>query len=588
MADPNTCLANARQIDPQAVLCVDWICEQQRRPDGSVYKFCHCQPPYPPQNPCPYGANSPVAVYQSTGLCWCCCSCYAYGMPVAAPGDPDKKVETYVRGDLLLAGNADLTFSPATVEFSDGVPPGTGTSRQVLTVYFTLPGGREEFLIVTPDHVFMVQSAEGRKVRRANVLSPGIDRLVLQDGQTAEILGIELGAWDGGLHHVATTYDAAESIDGHLIISKQVVCGDWALQVSTIPDLLDVKPRAALFAARAPAATPQVVHEGFQTRHAKVAADRIEKLRPKGFRRYAHGPADVPEDAKSFFTKQQAEDILKNATQVPITNTGSQINIFYLFQLMRGFYPSINFALRWEDFTPNAWSYRQYGVDFVVLSGGLARTEGVGGEALALVLGHEIGHLYGGAPLVPDTAYSCEGVADYAALSAVLYSIYQPRTYLQVVPEALRQIDVLFDYIDPAHRGGKPGSTCQDIGVECRKMAMRAGMQFAPLPACAGGPAQPFLVAKSAIASKRGKDTAVTVTFNLPLRGPTATRKANYRLGPKGTIEGAEWDAGAAEKVELITDLAVGAKAQMTIKNVLAEDGSLLDGGKVTLPITWA
>lgn len=586
MADVNTCLANARMIDPQAVLCKVWVCEQQRRPDGSVYRFCHCQPPYPPQNPCPYGANSPVAVYESTGLCWCCCSCYAYGMPVAAPDDPHKKVETYVRGDTVLAGDAKLRFSPATVEFSDGVPPGTGTSRQVYTVYFRYSDKREDYLIVTPDHVFLVEEGGSRRVRRANVMSPAIDRLVLQDGGTAEILGIELGAWDGGLHHVATSYDPATSIDGHLVVSKQVVCGDWALQVSSIPDEAETTSRAELFLLGA--STPaRAVQDGFRIRRADVKPEVIDALRPAGFRRYSTEPADIPEDAMSFFTKKQAEDILYNAKQVPITNTGSQINIFYLFQLLRGFYPNMNFGLRWEDFTPNAWSYQQYGVNFVVLSGGLARTEGVGAEALALVLAHEIGHLVGGSPLVPNTSYSCEGVADYAALSAVLYSIYQPRTYLQVVPEALKQIDKLFSYIKPAHQGGAPGSTCQDIAIKCRQQAMRAGMQFAPLPACAGGPADPFLVAKSATAREAGQGAVVTVAFNLPLSRYSATKVANYELKPEGEVTEAEWDAMEPASVRLVTNLASGSKAEVVIENVLSADGKVIQGGEATLPIDW-
>src|ERR1044071_13188 len=114
MADRNQCLKNAQAIDPNARLCDEWRCEQ-RDTQTQITKFCHCQPPSPPQNPCPYGANSPVIVYDSpTTTCFCCCSCFAYGTPVAAAPGEYRAIETFAVLDPVLAAGGDLQWKELT------------------------------------------------------------------------------------------------------------------------------------------------------------------------------------------------------------------------------------------------------------------------------------------------------------------------------------------------------------------------------------------------------------------------------------------------------------------------------------------
>ena len=72
MFDPAKCLENVRKIDPNGQLCDPAVCSEPRNADY-IERFCNCQPPYP-QNPCPYGPDTPVIVVTSgSTICFCCC-----------------------------------------------------------------------------------------------------------------------------------------------------------------------------------------------------------------------------------------------------------------------------------------------------------------------------------------------------------------------------------------------------------------------------------------------------------------------------------------------------------------------------------
>ena len=73
MFDPAKCLENARMLDPNAQLCDPSLCASASVQE-MLEPFCDCQPPFPPQNPCPYGPDTPVTVFTShTTVCFCCC-----------------------------------------------------------------------------------------------------------------------------------------------------------------------------------------------------------------------------------------------------------------------------------------------------------------------------------------------------------------------------------------------------------------------------------------------------------------------------------------------------------------------------------
>jgi hypothetical protein len=594
MAEYNQCLKNAQQIDPKATLCAQWVCEQNTTA-AQVAKFCHCQSPYPPPppgQPCPHGANTPVVVFDTpTSTCFCCCSCFAYGTPVATAPGQYRAIETFAVLDPVLAAGGDLQWKELTVEFSNGVLPHSEHGKTMMTVYYGDVAAPRS-LVVTPDHVFLLASG---KLKRAEMLVPGTDQLVDPQGNPVALLAKETGGWFGGVHHIATTKTVAVSLEGHLLDSNGVVTGDWAVQIADLEGgalggILD-------HAEGAPVDTTDAFMEAHphlgSNRFAAVAAPELDlqEARPGKFRPYGQRMLEVPEDACTFISRRQAQSILANPTapQRPVTSIAGQDAAWYLFRLYGAFYPDVHFELVWDELLPNAYSWETFGVKIVVLSGGLVRTPGISFSGLALVLAHEIGHLYGGPPLVPDTEYSCEGQADYAATSAVMRGSFYASQYPATVSSAVEEIRGFFDLIDPKLREGKPGATCNGISTDCRLDAMVAGMMMTALPACAGGPGVDYLVVESAVAShgEGEKDTQVRVSFNVDVNPATVEELRHWVFTPAAELVSAQVDGEDGAVVQLVAQLDPATEYRLTVANVLSSDGLSIENGKQTVPVYW-
>lgn len=582
MADPATCLKNARVIDPKARLCAIYTCEQDPAREA-ITRFCHCLPPYPKQDPCPYGANTPVLVYDSpTTTCFCCCSCFAYGTKIADTIDTTKDIQLFRVGEPVLAAGRDLNWSEATVEFSAGVKPHPHYGKTVIVVYYGT-ADRKRSIVVTPDHVFAVKAGEGLAIKRARRLVAGDDQLIASDGSPVAILATETGGWHQGLHHIATTNRPAKNLEGHLLISDGLVSADWAVQISDLDS-------GAFAALNTSSDDPELGTAEFEAQHPSLARGRfaavspgaeIEDLRPDGFLPYGRETLEIPADAAPFLTRAQAEELLENGKQRPVTDSAGQEAVFYLFKLIACFYPDINFHMVWDELLPNAYSFRRYGLDVVVLSGGLVRTEGVTFDGLALILAHEVGHLIGGPPLDPSNRYSCQGQADFAGMGAVLRGVHWVGDYAGKSTSGLDEVRKLFGLIKAEP---ECPDKCNNISLDCRLAAMRAAMRMGPLPECAGGPAVPFL-APIGVRVETGRVTSqVLVTFNLPL-AHGKIEKSSLSFAPEAAIPSAEVSRQFPELLTIVAELAPHQFYELTIENLVSEDGRELDGGRAVIPL---
>jgi hypothetical protein len=207
------------------------------------------------------------------------------------------------------------------------------------------------------------------------------------------------------------------------MIYNGVVGGDYALQVTDLgkanPELLVdghedlpefgtrayAEKYAHLFADTLKAYAADATYEDDE--HTPGFEPLAAALRPR-----IHG------ESTAFITDQQAEDILKNAPREPPYSGAGKDILNYLFKIYRGFYPNITFYLDDANEQPNAYSLREFGSAFVVVNGGLIRTDAIQYEALAFVIAHQIGVLQGGDPKDPE-GYTCRGQADYTPFLAV-------------------------------------------------------------------------------------------------------------------------------------------------------------------------
>lgn len=85
------------------------------------------------------------------------------------------------------------------------------------------------YLLVTRSQPFLMKDGT---LKQAEKLIPGRDILVRQDGSTLPIISLELGLFEKGVHHIATSAEIATSLDGHLLLANGIVIGDYSTQIS--------------------------------------------------------------------------------------------------------------------------------------------------------------------------------------------------------------------------------------------------------------------------------------------------------------------------------------------------------------------
>lgn len=585
------CLDNIKKMGAGARICDDPYthCEDT---EDYTHKVCKCQPPFEVPGDCPYSANSPIPSYDNKGMCYCCCSCFAFGTLIAVDNSHYKAVEEFVPGDLVLAASVDpatqgLSWKMMPVEFSQGTGDLAKQSLMVMVV-FQPEGKEEDYLIVTKNQLFYMPDGI---LKRADTLVPGLDVLLMADGSKAPVTGLSTGTFQKGVHHIATSLTPAASVDGHLINAKGVVCGDYALQISDI-GRGDMAAEQALpvFGTKAYLERYSEYLTGDNFRAVSAGAVGANKMLEKPAGAFVHltgkGESGIPDDAQYFFSKKQAYDIYNNpeaTRQPPSSNVGVDMTN-YLFKVYKGFYPDIHFNLDLENESINAYSFREHGLKIVEVAAGLIHLDAVQFESLAVIIAHEIGHLNGGEPLNP-AGYSCEGQADYVGVGAVIRTVWYGKFFGEIMEPALEQLAAIFDLIVPEiDRQGIPGNTCMHISTDCRMEAMTAAMRSMPLPECAGGPKKPFLEVTGAEAVS---DKEVVVSFNAPVDKATAEEKKNYILKPYAPVTSAVVDEDEPAKVHLTVALEADTLYNLKVVNLLSADGHPLITSKSTATFEW-
>lgn len=421
----------------------------------------------------------PVFVFDPTtnAGCYCCCSCLALGTPISIPGG-QKAVETFQLGDEVLAAGKDLKWEPEKVEFSQGTAAGTRNAFSVFVVY------GEQSLIVTSDHLFLMEDGT---LKRADRLSSQ-DSLVRPDGSKIGITAVHIGDFYGGFHHIATKREKPnENLDGHLVVTNGVVSADYAIQLfiragEEVPGLVTSHNSLPIVGTREYAAEhgeSKSLLEGVPLRSFDIVDVGTGPNLGRGtFVPAEHTKINIPPDACSFLSDDDAEQIRQTQQFRPFTDPIGQQWAQYLCTQYAAFYPAVKYLVDWADDTVNAYAYIDQGQRYVTVKGGLLRLSVMGLEGIALVLAHETAHHYGGAPTFPS-GLSCEGQADYAGANVIMRRVWFGAYYLQMMIPAIDQLN--------AFLGGSAGDgvPCGHPAGPCRIQTYRAALQAGQKPACA-------------------------------------------------------------------------------------------------------
>ncbi len=559
-----------------------------------THRWCACKLPSQHLDPCPYGSGTYLLTYDVDGSpCGCCCTCLAYGTPVQWKTDKSfsmdafKPIETFEIGDKVLAADRNLNWVEKTVKFSQGT--GKLTNAQIMVKVIYELNDQEKQLITTRSHLFLMPNG---KLKRADTLSPGKDKLVAVDGSTTTVKDLRIGKFAYGIHHISTSDDVTKTIDGHLLNTNGIVTADYSLQISNI----DLDSQAefmvenhenlpSIGTKEYAEANSDLVTTSFCAYHKSIGASALGEAKQDdseasdGFKPLS-GAVDIPEDAMYFVSKKQAWDIeTSDAPRQPPSSSVGLTMAENLYKIYNGFYPKINFHTDLENTSPNAYAFFKYEVPFVVISGGLLRMDDLDFPTLAFIIAHEIAHLYGGEPK-SQAGYACTGLADYAAITEVISGVWYGPLNPQIVPKAREGVKKLFSYISPEHAKGTPGDTCLDIPIQCRIDTFSQAMMGFSLPECAGGPKKPALKVEEATASEEEGETTVHVVFNKAVDKATAEKIRHYALAPLTGISDAKVNAEEDWKVDLKAEIKAETEYTLTVSNVLSADKEPLVSGE--------
>ena len=579
------CLDNIKAIGPGARVCNDpkTHCEDVQ---DITHKMCQCQPPWqgnchgdPPQPPgcCTFTGNSPMPSYDNLGLCFCCCSCFTYGTPVAVDDKGAqiefKAIEQFVRGDLVLAAGEDLSWKQAVVEFSDGTGSESMGTPVVLITYDL--GGEEHTLFATNSQPFLIP---GSNLIGADKLKPG-DLLVTADNQTTTVTQVVLGTFTRPVHHISTSLEPATSLKGHLLNVNGVVAGDFSLQMSGIAgvqlaEFANNDELPSLGSREYMDANKALMRS---STHAALASHATREIEIKHFRALDFDSSRVPENAAMFVTADQSWELQQSPEKQPASSTIGRDAATYLIKLYGAIYPAITFNLDLRNDAPNVYAFEEYGRKFVVITGGLIRMTPLKFEGIALVMAHGIGRLVGGPPLDRE-GRSCVGQADYAAVGGVMMNVWFGMQWGQITWEGIKQVKALFGLI--SNEGSV--DTCLNPTLDCRLSAMDAALRTLPLPECAGGPKKPFLQVTGAVAKPGPSPNSelVTVSFNADVDPQTALVQDNYSFVPQADVQTVNMDAQHKDQVTLTVSLDPQLDYVVIVNDVLSAKHEPILSGK--------
>jgi len=156
----------------------------------------------------------------------------AYGTKVIVPANNPQHyqvmpIEQINPGNRVYAleaeGDDNAVWKSNPVKFSSGVGPGIGS--MMMYIRYGTEGQNE--IIVTLDHVFLLSDL---KLKRADRLTPD-DTLINYKGEPVPIRNIMIGQYSGGIHQISTSDTMEKTWEKHLIITGDLVSGDYMLQI---------------------------------------------------------------------------------------------------------------------------------------------------------------------------------------------------------------------------------------------------------------------------------------------------------------------------------------------------------------------
>ncbi|MGB8266933.1 MAG: hypothetical protein WCE44_11450, partial [Candidatus Velthaea sp.] len=348
--------------------------------------------------------DTPIIAYDpdlygpgKAGFCYCCCYCFAADTPIeAAPGD-FALIQDLNSGDLVLAAGADLNWKPSRIDVRSGdVEP--VDYPNIFMLRFRCPGDPDpRSIFVTSDHLFLTPD---RRLVAVQNLAPN-DQLLAADGQVAGVIFVAPGHLITRIQSITMdgAFDGA-NLDGHLLNANGLVTADYKVQVYYESERLEPKLLAPSRNGKTPAMAQSAEYQEFLA---------SPEAWPKGFDPILRPLINVPLTARSFLTKDQAEELHRSSDVGFLGTTGAQL-VLSTFQYVRATGgDEVTYIFDPYNELPNAYAFMRERQRFVVVTGGLARVDGLYWEGMSLIAAAMRSYLREG--------IACVGESDYNAVA---------------------------------------------------------------------------------------------------------------------------------------------------------------------------
>lgn len=510
-------------------------------------------------------AGTPFGIYHPDGsLCFCCCSCFAYGTQIQYTENDFKSIEEFIPGDPVLAAGTDLNWTTHTVDLSSGLGA-SSFYTSMIQVKYANTGEEDLELIVTGDHLFLMEDG---KLAPASVLKAG-DKLRRADKSTVNVTGVFPGEVNKGVHHISTGKFTG-SLDGHLLNSNQVVTADMSVKLEFQVGNLDRKHLVRNLDKLA-----VVGSDEYNKNYSKKDLDYMASPAdwPQGFIVKArHELINIPVHAYSFITEKQARSIMdSSAPRRDYDANEAYVKIKYVYSQFRYRYPDAVFLFDWNNPMPNAYAFNQFEQNIILLTGGLVRLLALNNEGFALIISHMLARLFGDS--YSKRQIECVGPADYAAVADYFSTVYQVPQFKSQLPNALKQINSYLHLMDKKLQEGDPKDRCNAPSVKCRMETFTNAASVLPMPPCADPHKLTFRLDKAVPAHE-----AVTVYYSENVDPPSAETVENYSVKPKLEISKAEVSPTTFNIIKLTTaEIKPGVEYTLTVKHVISEYDEEID-----------
>ncbi|QNR24554.1 hypothetical protein [Croceimicrobium hydrocarbonivorans] len=436
---------------------------------------------------------------------------------------------------------------------------------------YDLLSSDSNYLLVTGIQPFLLKDGS---LKQAHKLVPGKDELLREDGTAVPIVSLQVGQFEKGVHHIATSNKPAKSVAEHLILANGIVAGDYSLQLSLASGIgvKDDHADAPIFGSK----EYEALHDHLS--HTPFSAFAKEGAVIQNVKNFIAGNVNkvtaIPSHAYSFITNEQATELMETGPIYPASENVSEPYVKYLFKLFSAFYPGISFFYDANNMFPNVYAFQEYDTKVVIVTAGWTSVKGVNFQLIALSLADIVNQLLGIGTDEKGTDPVAQ--ADYNTFPVFLTLYFFAPDAVKNYNLALPQLEKVFGYIKE-NRKPKHGAS-----LDCRLDSFKASINGTPLPHCAGGPPDPALEVKGAKAQKLlgGEDSVISIAFNLDLDVESAQAPGNYMLEPSAAISSARMDPDNPNIIHLQAKLNPETDYTVIVNNVLSVDKQPLIIGK--------